>query len=85
MLDTAMEVAIWLLLDVPKPDARRLTHGMQADRKRQRLEILARSKRLTSSQRDNLESILAKIKVAIPDRNIVIHGLWHIGPDGNPW
>jgi hypothetical protein len=85
MLDTTMEVSIWLLLDLPKPEARQLTHTMQADRKRQWLKILLKSKRLSVVQRTSLEKIVSEIGAVIGDRNVVIHGLWHIGPDGKPW
>jgi len=85
LLDTAMEVTIWLVLDVPRPEARRMTHGMNADRRRQWLLLLAKSKRLTKEQRENLEAILKGIGAALQERNKVIHGLWHVGPDGHPW
>lgn len=85
MLDTTMEVAIWTLLDLPKPAARKLTHGMKADHKRQWLAILSKNKSLPSDQRAGLEDIIDQIKAALEDRNRVVHGLWHIGPNGDPW
>ena len=85
MLDTAMEVSIWLLLDVPRPEARKITHSMLADRKRTWLELLASSKRLKPTSRASLQAIISQLGPAIVARNRVVHGLWHIGPDGTPW
>ncbi len=85
MLDTAMEVSIWLLLDVPRPEARQMTHGMNADRRRQWLVLLSKSNRLDNAKRATIEGLLTQIAEAIQDRNKVIHGLWHIGSDGLPW
>jgi hypothetical protein len=85
MLDTAMEVSIWLLLDLPRPEARRMTYPMEADQKRQWLELLAKSHRLSTAQRDSLTSILSNIRSALENRNRVVHALWHIGEDGKPW
>jgi hypothetical protein len=85
MLDTAMEVSIWLLLGLPRPEARKMTHGMNADRRRQWLALLSKSKRLTKTNRARLEKIVTEIEEALKERNRVVHGLWHIGSDGAPW
>ena len=85
MLDTTMEVAIWSLLNLPKPSARKLTHGMNANRKREWLAILSSAPSLTSAQKEDLSNIVEQIKGILGDRNCVIHGLWHIGPDGTTW
>ena len=86
MLDTAMEVTIWLLCGLPRPDARRSTVGLMADQKRQRLEgILQSCSGLTSDQRKDLAEILKDVADALKERNRVIHALWHIGADGAPW
>lgn len=62
MLDTAMEVSIWLLLDLPRPQARKMTHGMNAERKRQWLDILSANTRLFNAQRDELRAITDEIE-----------------------
>ena len=85
MLDTAMEVSVWLLLDVPRPEARKMTQEMSASRKRAWLELLAKSKVLKPTARTALESIVSEIGPALEKRNRVVHGLWHIGADGAPW
>jgi hypothetical protein len=82
MLDTAMEVSIWLLLDLPRPQARKMTHGMNAERKRQWLDILSANTRLSNAQRDELRAIADEIGEALRERNRVVHGL---GSDGAPW
>ena len=85
MLDTMMEVAIWTLLDLPKPETRKLTHGMGAKQKQQWLDILCASRHLTPTEKSDLRDILKSLPTALEERNLVIHGLWHIGPDNEPW
>ena len=85
MLDTTMEIAIWTLLDLPKPEARKLTHGMGAMQKMRWLDILCASHHLSSTEKRDLRKILNGIPSLLEERNLVIHGLWHIGPDDEPW
>ena len=83
MLDAILERVIWYLMELPTNTAIQLTHDMHVQRKIEFLKIL--TERLPSKDKKRILPFINDLDAVVEQRNLVIHGLWFIGDDGNPW
>lgn len=70
-----VEDLIWAFLDVEEDQGRWITHNMQMNARLELLHNLA-SPRLSHPSREEFADLIARLKTANQQRNLIIHGDW---------